>query len=33
MEYNIELFISELQMDITEHELVPKHEKLLKMFL
>ena len=31
MEYNIELFnISELQFDITEHELVPKHEKTTK---
>lgn len=31
MEYNIELFnILELQIDITEHELVPKHEKTTK---
>ena len=31
MEYNIELFsIFELQLDITEHRLVPKHERVSK---
>lgn len=31
MDYNIELFnIYELQLDITEHYLVPKHEKVTK---